>query len=335
MIWLFWCGAGILLGAVSTYFALKLFPKYNLLDFPERYGLKRDRLPYPGGLVLWLLSFGLLLISTEFWLLFLPLLVLGGISFIDDRVRVSSFKRLIVQLWLAAFLVIMGIKITYLTDPFGATNIELLPWLGFGLSVVWIVAIQNAINWFDGLPGLSVGISAIGFLILGILGLVRPELFFDPAHANLTLANFYLAGLCMGAWWWYWRGKIILGDTGSQVLGFLLAVMAIWSGAKIATTLLVLSLPMLDFFWVIFRRLVLQKKSPFKGDMAHMHHLLAQKLKGRLVTLYLLFSSLILGLAALLFDPVTKRWSFLLLALVIVSLNWWLFRCSKPAQLPQ
>lgn len=335
MIWVSWFCAGILLGAGGTCLALKYFSKYNLLDFPERYGLTRDRLPYPGGLVLWGLSFGLMVVSAEFWLLFLPLLVLGGISFIDDRVRVSSLKRLLVQLWLASFLVIMGVRITYLTDPFGATNIELIPWLGFGLSVVWIVAIQNAINWFDGLPGLSVGISGIGFLILGVLGLIRPELFFDPTHSSLTLANFYLAGLCIGAWWWYWRGKIILGDTGSQILGFLLAVMAIWSGAKVATTLLVLSLPMLDFAWVIFRRLILQKTSPFKGDMAHMHHLLAQKLKSRLVTLYLLFSSLVLGLAALFLSPVMKLWSFLLLALIIVGLNWWLFRCSKLEQLPQ
>lgn len=62
-----------------------------------------------------------------------------------------------------------------------------------------------------------------------------------------------------GGFYFFWTKKIILGDTGSQTLGFLLAVMAIFSGAKIATTLLVLILPILDFFMVILRRLVIEK----------------------------------------------------------------------------
>ncbi len=332
MTWLPWLLCGLILGSGLTWMAVKWFPRFKLLDFPERYGLQRDRLPYPGGLVLFVLSFALLCLDLGFWILCLPLLVLGVLSFIDDRHQVSALKRLVVQLWLALFLVLMGVQIDFITNPFAATNFPLAdfsPWLAGVVTVIWIVAIQNAINWFDGLPGLSVGVSAVGFLTLGILGLVQPELFFDPAHQSLTLANFYLAGLCVGAWWWYWRGRIILGDTGSQVLGFLLAVMAIWSGAKIATTLMVLCLPMLDFVWVIFRRVVFDRKSPFSGDMSHMHHLLAKKARGRIISLILTISSLLIGMIAIFVTPMMKLWSLLILGGAIVGLNWWLLTDSR------
>ena len=324
---------GLGLGALTTWVAVKLFPKLNLLDFPERYGLTRERLPYPGGLMLFVSSLLIGFVDSSFLILLLPVMVLGVLSFIDDRCRVSALKRLAVQIWLAAFVVIMGVQINFITNPFAATNFDIAtdwPWLAFALSVIWIVAIQNAINWFDGLPGLSVGVSGVGFLVLAILGLIRPELWFDLTHISLTYANFYLAGLCIGAWWFYWRGKIILGDTGSQVLGFLLAVMSIWSGAKIATTLMVLGLPMLDFVWVIFRRMVLQKKSPFSGDMAHMHHLLTQKVKkARMVSLWLILSSLGLGLAALVAAPMTKLWLILVFGLAVIGLNLWLWNTQS------
>lgn len=329
MNWWLWLLTGIAFGALATWIAVQCFPRWQLLDFPERYGLKRARRPYPGGLMLFLASFVVILIDWSFWVLLLPLLVLGVLSFMDDRYRVSALKRLIVQLWLGTFLVLMGIQIDFITNPFAETNFPIgtvFPWLAAGLTIVWVVALQNAINWFDGLPGLSVGVSGVGFLTLAILGLIRPELWFDPAHATLTMANFYLAGLCVGAWWWYWRGKIILGDTGSQVLGFLLAVMSIWAGAKIATTLIVLSLPMLDFGWVIFRRVVFEHKSPFAGDMAHMHHLLAKKAQEPLVALYLTLSSLALGLAALFLSPMNKLWSLVILGLLVITLNWQLWR---------
>jgi len=333
MNWWIWLILGLGLGTLTTWWAVRTFPKFNLLDFPERYDLTRDRLPYPGGLMLFIASLLLAVIDFSFLVLLLPLIVLGTLSFIDDRCRVSALKRLLVQIWLAAFVVLMGVQINFITNPFAATNFELAmhwPWLAFLVSVIWIVAIQNAINWFDGLPGLSVGVSGVGFLVLAVLGLIRPELWFDPNHLPLTHANFYLAGLCVGAWWFYWRGKIILGDTGSQVLGFLLAVMSIWSGAKIATTLMVLGLPMLDFVWVIFRRMVLQRKSPFSGDMAHMHHLLTQKVKkARMVSLWLILSSLCLGFAALLFAPMVKLWLLLIFGVLVIALNFWLWETQR------
>ncbi len=327
--WWIYGGIGFLSGIIATLAAVKFFPQWGLLDFPERYGLKRDKIPYPGGISLLVFIWGLLLIDWSFWVVVLPATIIGLVSFIDDRNPISAKWRLGLQIWMAIFVWIMGVRIYYVTNPFADTNFEITniyPHFALFLTVVWIVSIQNASNWFDGLKGLSLGISGIGFLTLGLLGVLRPELLFDVQHTTLTLANFYLGGLVFGAFVWYWRGKILLGDSGSQVLGFLLAVMAIFSGAKIATTLLVLSLPILDFFWVIFRRIVIDKKSPLKGDKRHFHHLLSQQFGERLAVLVCLIFSLFFGAIALFFSGEIKLYCFLFLAIIFVIINFWLYQ---------
>lgn len=320
---------GLVLGFTGTGLCLWLWPKLGWLDFPQRYGLKRARLPYPGGVMLWGLVLAGLWWQPDFRALVVPVLMLGLVSWYDDRKQLSAWFRLLVHVWIALMMVLQGVLIYYVSNPFADTNFalaEALPTLAVGLTVAWLVAIQNALNWFDGLPGLSVGVSGAGFLTLALLGVAKPELWFDPNHFSLTGLNFYLAGLCMGAFWFYQKGKLVLGDTGSQVLGWLLAVMAIFSGAKIATTLIVLSLPLLDMAWVIFRRLILEKKSPFKGDLFHLHHLLAERSNAEQTTLRLVGGSLLLGLGAVLMPADFKLPGFTLIALFVLGLNWWLWR---------
>lgn len=321
--------SGLGLSVCFTWLALKVFPRLGWLDFPERYGLKRPRLPYPGGIIF----FGLVLLglwqSPAFGSLMIPVLILGALSWRDDQKPVAAWFRLLVHVWLVLFIILQGVQIYFISNPFADTNFALaqtFPFLAGALTIAWVVSIQNAMNWFDGLPGLNVGISGVGFLTLGLLGVVRPELWLDPAHQSLTQLNFYLAALCVGAFWFYWKGKIILGDTGSQILGWMLAVMAIFSGAKIATTLIVLSLPLLDFGWVIFRRLVLEKKSPFKGDLFHLHHLLARQVEASHVTLSLVGFSLLLGVGAVLLPADFKLPGFIVVTTVVIALNWRLWR---------
>ena len=64
------------------------------------------------------------------------------------------------------------------------------------------------------------GVSGIGFLVLGMLGLVKPELFYDLSQGPTTIASFFLALFCLGSFGFYAKGKILLGDSGAQVLGF-------------------------------------------------------------------------------------------------------------------
>jgi len=323
---------GTILSMALTHSAIKFFPKLGLLDFPARYGLKRHRIPYPGGLILLFLSVGIFLIDPRFIILLPGLIILGIISFIDDRRSLSPFLRIAIHLAIAAELFWMGVQIKFIGNPFQGTNFELAqyPLISFFLTIVWIVMVQNAMNWFDGIRGLAIGVSGIGFLTLGLLGMVRPELFFDPSHMSLTMANFFLAGCCMGGFYWFWKQKIIMGDTGSQILGFLLATISIFSGAKIATTLLVLSLPVLDAVFVFFRRIFSDKKSPFSGDLSHLHHNLTRKFGESITSILLIVISGIFGTIALFFSGMLKLIGLVSTVLFIFILCTWAHLSENP-----
>jgi UDP-GlcNAc:undecaprenyl-phosphate GlcNAc-1-phosphate transferase len=178
-------------------------------------------------------------------------------------------------------------------------------------------------NWFDGIKGLSIGVSGIGFLTLGIFGLVRQEVAWEAGLGSFLLASFFLAGICGGAFLLFWRGKIILGDSGSQVLGFLLAVLSIFAGTKIATTLLVLGLPILDLFFVIVRRVFKEKVSPFRGDKKHLHHNLSRKIGESRTALLMIAISGISGVIAIFVTGYPKLIFLLLVVLLIFLLSEW------------
>ncbi len=321
-------GIGFLITFFATAAAVKVFPKIGLLDFPHRYHLPRPRIPYPGGLIFLFASLGILVINDQFMPIFPPLFLLGIVSFLDDEKPLSVYLRIFVHLLAAAWIFWLGIKINFIGNPFQNTNFEITqyPMISFVLTVGWIIAVQNAMNWFDGIRGLTVGISGVGFLTLGILGLIRPELFFDPTHMPLTLVNLFLAGCALGGFWWFWKGKIILGDTGSQTLGFLLAVMAIFSGAKIATTLLVLGLPVLDAIFVVFRRILVDKKSPFQGDLAHLHHNLTRLIGENQTALFLIFLSGVFGTIALFLSGMMKLIALIFISILILFFCFWSYK---------
>lgn len=290
---------GIIAGLLSVWGAVKLFPRLNLLDFPERYGLQRKKIPYPGGVILALLAI-LTCVCFGWYGIAGAIGITTVISFLDDRYQIPASIRLLVQICVAGSIaLILGISITQIGNPFGEGAFLFSTTVATFLTIAWLILVQNALNWFDGLKGLCVGISGIGFIILGIFGLIRPEVAWEadlPVFLNVT---FSLAGVCIGAWMLFFRGKILLGDTGSQVLGLLLGVLSIIAGTKLATTLLLLGLPLLDAVAIILRRIFIDKKSPLHGDQRHIHHALAKKMGEKKAVLLLLLISAILGTGSL------------------------------------
>ncbi len=290
---------GIFTGALCIFLAIKIFPILKLLDFPERYGLQRNKIPYPGGIILSILAI-ILCVYFQWYGIAGAIGITTIISFFDDLFQIPAIIRLITQLIIAGGItIILGIKIQQIGNPLG-TNAFILPaTLSTLVTIVWIVLVQNALNWFDGLKGLCVGISGVGFIALGLFGLIRPEVAWEadlPTFLNITFA---LSGLCAGSWFLFFRGKILLGDSGSQVLGLLLGILSIAAGTKLATTLLVLSLPLLDATVVVLRRIFLDRKSPFTGDQRHIHHTLAKQIGEKKAVILLLFCSSVLGIGSI------------------------------------
>ncbi|MCF7812515.1 undecaprenyl/decaprenyl-phosphate alpha-N-acetylglucosaminyl 1-phosphate transferase [Candidatus Gracilibacteria bacterium] len=322
---------GVGVSAILTGLALFFFPRWKLLDFPERYQLLRSPKPYPGGLVFWVLALIFFFGFSSLPFFGAAILALGMVSFWDDMRPLPAWGRGVIHVCVAAFIFWQGIRIEFIGNPFSAGesfDFTSLPLLSAFLTILWIVVIQNALNWFDGVPGLSVGVAAIGFIALGVFGLVRQEVAWESSLPEFLRTSFYLAGICVGAFLFFLRDKIILGDTGSQILGFLLAVLSIFAGTKIATTLLVLGLPILDSVFVVFRRIVLDRKSPFKGDTRHLHHNLSRQIGPQKTAFLLLFLSAVLASVGIFLVGLQK---ILILVVVMISiwiLDWWSLKKS-------
>ncbi len=320
-------GIGIVAGLLSTWGAIKLFPYLKLLDFPERYGLHRKRIPYPGGLVI-----GILTLITCFvfrWIgVGIAVFITLTFSFLDDRKPLPAIIRLIVQIAMATMVVLLfGITIQQIGNPFGKGIFVFTPFGAGVLTVLWLLLVQNALNWFDGLKGLCTGVSGIGFLILGLFGLIRPEVAWETDLPVFLQISFALAGICLGSWILFFRGKILLGDSGSQVLGLMLGILSIVAGTKLATTLLLLGIPLLDAIVVILRRIFRDKKSPLRGDQKHIHHTLAKKIGEPPAVLILLLLSTLLGVASLFLPGWGKLGIATLVGFTLLVLH---FRGSNP-----
>lgn len=317
-------GYGVLVGLVVIDLCRWIFPRLGLMDFPERYGLDRPRVIYPVGLGLALVSIGYLLVRPEFGGLWWPLLFLMGVSFWDDRRPLPAWVRLVVHFMCAGWVLFEGIMIDSVGHPWRDTNVflsEMGWWLPGIVTVLWIVLVQNALNWFDSIRGSMISVASLGFLAMGVLILWRPELFWDPAQMPVARATFFLGGLCVGGSLILWRGRAILGDTGTQVLGFWLAVLAIWSGAKIATTVLVLLLPLLDVLVVCVVRFW-QGKSVFEGDYQHFPHILAQRFGEVRASLLIVFMTFVLMAAALFLQDGAKFLAIIVFGLVFLGFEW-------------
>ncbi|MBI4023062.1 undecaprenyl/decaprenyl-phosphate alpha-N-acetylglucosaminyl 1-phosphate transferase [Candidatus Berkelbacteria bacterium] len=193
-------------------------------------------------------------------------LILVATGYWDDRYGLSPLVKLGLQVIAALVVVAFGIRIWWITDPLGGPNISIGEW-SWVLIPLWLVAMVNVMNWFDGLDGLTSGLSGIAATAIFFLAL--SPVVDQPATALLAAI---VAGAAFGFLPYNWHpSSIILGDTGSMFLGFMVGVFAIISGAKFATAALVLGIPLLDFLWVVTRRLV-TGQSLFQADTKHLHH---------------------------------------------------------------
>lgn len=220
-------------------------------------------------------------LDRALWGILLGMSVLLVFGLWDDMRGLRPGAQLLGQFLAATAAVWGGIQVPYVRMPFLESGIIRLDSLSFALpsfigggevlvfgalfTYLWVIVMINVMNFFDGLDGLagSVGMTAATVLFFVCLRLD----FIAPATLALIVAG-ATAGFL--PWNWY-PSRLFMGTVGSQTLGFLLAVIAVVSGAKVATAVLVLGMPVLDALIVVVRRLI-AGVSPFKADQRHLHH---------------------------------------------------------------
>jgi UDP-GlcNAc:undecaprenyl-phosphate/decaprenyl-phosphate GlcNAc-1-phosphate transferase len=249
------------------------------------------------------------------------LLIIIGVW--DDIADPHPLLRLGFQLAASLLVVFSGVTISYVTNPLGGIlSFEAVPMIGMVIASLWIVWCMNIVNFSTGLDGQMPGYVAIAALTIALLS---TRFFPDPEQFTVFHLSLVVMGAYLGFLFWnMYPQKMMAGFGASTLAGFFLAILSILSGAKLATAILVLAIPMSDAGYVIFRR-ILQKKSPFWGDRTHLHHaLLDTGVSKRMVAFIYWLTALLLGFLALNLSSGQKTFAILLILAVVCMIGTWL-----------
>ncbi len=309
MIHLLVLGATALLALVLTPGVRALARRLNLVDAPGDRKIHTVSVPRVGGVgVAFAMGLALAALaatghaSVADFRAWLPVLLGGalvfGVGLWDDVHPLPAWTKLVVQLAGAGTAVAFGVRIEHVTF-FGSTLG--LGWLALPLTVLWIVGLTNAFNVMDGLDGLATGLAIIAAATCAVVSLVR-----DDVQGGMLLVVL-LGALCGFLPYNFNPATIFLGDSGSLVVGYVLAVTAITSFQKGATALVVVgplllfALPISETLHSVVRRLRGQGlRHVFLADQQHVHHrLLGLGLSHRKAVLLLYGVSLSFSLLAL------------------------------------
>jgi UDP-GlcNAc:undecaprenyl-phosphate GlcNAc-1-phosphate transferase len=317
----------------------KLFYKLKILDNPKKYWLKRKPIPYSMWVVFFisffLISFFFIDYNYKLWLIWIFWFLITAISYIDDRANVSAKIRLIFQIIIWAIIWITSIKIWYISNIFWwIANLEthyieifnhtiyLIPLF---FTILWYVFIFNTLNWTDWIQWNTSWLSIISFFILFLLWIIL----FNKDNTELLLKNaefimwisIILVWIIIPFWWFDVNEKILMWDSGTMFLWFMLATLAIIAWWKIATVLVVFWIYSVDAIYVIIKRL-LNKKNPLEWDFTHLHHRLLDIWLSKNKVLALVYSlSFLFWLTALFLDKTWKIIVFLIIVVVVVFIN--------------
>jgi UDP-GlcNAc:undecaprenyl-phosphate GlcNAc-1-phosphate transferase len=246
----------------------------GVVDDPGGRRLNRSPIPRLGGLALFLgvcvPSLAFLHVGRQNQGLLLGAAVAVTVGAIDDFRGLRWYEKLGGQIVAATIPVGFGVWVSRFTFPF--IGIHTLPgWFGGTLTVVWIVAIMNMVNFLDGMDGLAAGVSAIAGVTFCVIALSLAK----PDAAVLSAIVF---GACLGFLRHnFYPARIFMGDSGALLLGYTLAAISVQGLLKTAATvalffpLLVLAVPIVDTTFVVARRLK-HGERVFAADQAHLHH---------------------------------------------------------------
>lgn len=321
---------------LATPISLIFIKKFGLLDDPKRHIhpaiIHKKLTPRGGGIPLFL---GIVLAG----LLFLPLtkitIALFFAAFItlivgilDDKFDLSPYLRFFTNILAAAIVIGSGVSILFITNPLGGIlhlDIFKISFSFFGfhsigiissiITLIWLVWVMNMLNWSKGVDGQMPGIVAISSIVIGILSLRFP--LSDTNTLIATKLSFIIAGSSLGFLIFNFYPAKIFPGYGATAVYLLLGAVSILSGAKLATAILVMGVPMVDGIFTFFRR-IFEGHSPFWHDKKHLHHLLLKLGFGqRRIALFYWLISAILGAISLTLTSAAKAFAIIMLMVVV------------------
>lgn len=331
--WPFAVGGAFILSSLLTPFWGRVALAYGLVDAPSiPRKTHQGVIPFLGGLSVFL-AFAIptiILLSIDYHLtageidphhfigffMGAAILLIGGL--LDDKYNLPPRLSILFPLFAALIAVAFGIGVSKITNPLGGA-IALSASVSMLLTFAWLLGMTYTTKLLDGLDGLATGVTMIGAIMIALLAL-SPD-FFQPDVA--LLAGIFAASLLGFLLWNGYPATIFLGEGGSTFLGFTLGVLAVISGSKLATTLLVIGVPVLDVAIVIMRRWWLGR-SMTSGDRTHLHHLLLKAgWSQRAILMIYLTLATAFGVTTLLFESWQKLIALGVLVLgALLGIQW-------------
>lgn len=260
--WLFLLAFSFLLAFFLTLFFRRMATKLKILDHPEERKIHAHPIPLLGGLAIYI-SYVVTIFLNFSFSYELKGVILGGtvillVGLIDDIKELSAVWKLVAQILASGILIVYGVRLSFLPNN----------WWGIGgeifLTIIWVVGITNAVNFFDGMDGLATGSVAIASLCFFIVALLTQQVYLG----YLTIA---LAGSCLAFLIFNFKpASIFLGDAGSTFLGFTVAGIAVMGGWAQDNPKVALSLPLLILSVFIFDMLYISISRIYRGRVKNL-----------------------------------------------------------------
>ena len=286
----------------------KIALRYKILDYPEKRKIHSKPVPYLGGGSIFLgFILGLFIAYKAYgWIeykLFFLLSVSASVVFLlglyDDVKGVNANIKFIIQLCIAVFMVLNGVYVFSITNPFGGGSIELL-WAGPVLTIIWIVLITNSFNLLDGLDGLASGISLITLIYM--IGFAFISMDLTLLGLLSALGGSIVAFLIFN----FPPAKMYMGDAGSLLIGFLISIFCIIPiskgpyGFTVLIPAILTAVPVIDTFLAMLRR-TRNRTGIFSADKKHLHHRILELNQSYRKTLFIIYGiNIYIGLHAVL-----------------------------------
>ena len=260
--------------------ARRLSFRFGMTSVPGGRRQERIAMPKLGGLAIFV-GFTLAIVLAQllpiergdpYEIFRLAGLILGGaaifaLGVLDDVIGLNWFQIFLGQIFASAIAIIFQIFIAFFNNPFtGAQTGEWSPIVTVALTLFWLVLMMNTVNLVDGSDGLAGGIALIAALVLFLNSAVRQS----PPQTSVSLLPLALAGSLLGFLIHnFYPARVYMGGS-AWFIGYALGALSIIGGAKMATILLVMGLPLMDLGWQILNR-ARHGANPFRGDRGHLH----------------------------------------------------------------
>ncbi|HBT20887.1 MAG TPA: undecaprenyl-phosphate alpha-N-acetylglucosaminyl 1-phosphate transferase [Peptococcaceae bacterium] len=322
-------GLGIILGAVFiavlilTPIVKKIALIVGAVDRPDARKVHNKVMPRLGGVAIYLGFIGALLVFQPLGnfekglLVGSTIIVAAGI--LDDIWGLPPKLKLTAQIAAAAVLVSFGIKVEFVTYPFG--GIIPLGIFAVPITILWIIGVTNALNLIDGLDGLAAGTSFIAAVTMAVVAWIEGQ--YAVAGLALILGAAVLGFLPYN----FYPAKIFMGDSGSMFLGFTLgslAVQGLTKGAAFISVfipIIILGIPIFDTLFAVIRR-YRNHRPIFEADREHFHHILLDKgFSHRQAVLLIYGVNVFLGISVILLNVLSTEQSIVALIVLITAIS--------------